>query len=539
MNNDRPNIVLITCDQLRFDYVGAYGCEFINTPNLDRLAREGCLYSHAYSPNPVCIPARHNLLTGLTARHHGFDDNYFGDSAKAAPYYLPTFPQILSDSGYETVAIGKLHFQPERRMNGFDFFYNMNELPPTREEDDYAMFLKEHGYGHLSSPHGVRTCLYMQPQRSQVPENLHGSAWVADKAIEYLDRTRGRKPFLMWAGFIHPHPPFDIPEDYADLYQGKIQEPAQSVTPLSTLARENIKLGCLEDPASLNRMRELYASAITFADYQIGRIIEKIKELDLYDNTLLVFTSDHGEMLGDLGTFQKFLSYDASCRIPLIMRYPKRIHPGTRDTRFVDLNDLLPTFLDAAKAQYPADYDLPGESILIKQGVKNRQYQYAEHQHGSKRWCMIRDERYKYVYYYGDKEQLFDMTLDKQETVNLLYNNPGIDILKVRDRLKEILTAYEGRYGLKGGVSGGRLLELEPYRLIPYYETNAPEFPSMLVKQWEVEEMMDYDEEILCALKSEPSVKLKDNHTPEILEQLGYTKERIDRLLSRAGLQGN
>lgn len=161
MKDTRPNILLITCDQLRYDYVGAYGCDFIETPNIDRLAGEGCLFVNAYSPNPVCIPARHNLLTGLTARHHGFDDNYFGESAKAAPYYLPTFPQILSDSGYETVAIGKMHFQPERRMNGFDYFYNMNELPPTREADDYAMFLKEKGYGHLSSPHGVRTCLYM------------------------------------------------------------------------------------------------------------------------------------------------------------------------------------------------------------------------------------------------------------------------------------------------------------------------------------------------------------------------------------------
>lgn len=539
MKDPRPNILLITCDQLRFDYVGAYGCDFIDTPNVDKLAEEGCLFTNAYSPNPVCIPARHNLLTGLTARHHGFDDNYFGECAKAAPYYLPTFPQILSDSGYETIAVGKMHFQPERRMNGFDYFYNMNELPPTREADDYAMFLKENGYGHLNSPHGVRTCLYMQPQRSMVPEEMHGSAWVADKAMDYLDSNRGRMPFLMWAGFIHPHPPFDIPASYADRYTGKVEAPVQSVTPLSTLAKENITLGCLEDPDTLNRVRELYASAVTFADYQIGRIVEKLKELDLYDNTMIVFTSDHGEMLGDLGTFQKFLPYDASCRIPMIVRYPGRLKAGSQDDRFVDLNDILPTFLDAAGAEYPADYDLPGESFLVKQGVKNRQYQYAEHQSGSKRWCMIRDERYKYVYYFGDREQLFDMVKDPKETVNLLYGEPGKDILGIRDRMKEVLTAYEARYGLKGGVLDGKLVQREDYKMVHYYETNAPEFPAMVVDPEEKSGMMDYGEEILAAMDGEPTVKLKSNHTREVLKQVGYSDAWIDQLLRRAEQQGN
>lgn len=539
MKDTRPNILLITCDQLRYDYVGAYGCDFIETPNIDRLAGEGCLFVNAYSPNPVCIPARHNLLTGLTARHHGFDDNYFGESAKAAPYYLPTFPQILSDSGYETVAIGKMHFQPERRMNGFDYFYNMNELPPTREADDYAMFLKEKGYGHLSSPHGVRTCLYMQPQRSLVPEKYHGSAWVADRAIDYLDSNRGRMPFLMWAGFIHPHPPFDIPESYAGLYQGKVGAPARSETPLSTLAQENITLGCLENPEALNRVRELYASAVTFADHQIGRIMEKLRELDLYENTVIVFTSDHGEMLGDLGTFQKFLPYDASCRIPMIVRYPSRLQAGTKEERFVDLNDILPSFLDAAGVRYPADYDLPGESFFVKEGVKNRRYQYAEHQHGSKRWCMIRDERYKYVYYFGDEEQLFDMVRDPKETRNLLYGKAEPEILQIRGRLKEVLTAYESRYGLKDGVVGGELVKREAYQMTHYYETNAPEFPSMLVRPEEKAAMMKYDDEILAALKGEKSVKLSENHTKEILKQIGYEDEWIDCLIERAGRQGN
>lgn len=539
MDNQKPNILLITCDQLRSDYVGCYGADFMETPNIDTLAQEGCLYENAYSPNPVCIPARHNILTGLTARHHGFDDNYFGPEAKSMPWYLPTFPQILSDSGYETIAIGKMHFKPERRMNGFDYFLNMNELPPTRESDQYAMYLKEQGYGNLGALHGVRTCLYMQPQRSLVPAEHHGSTWVADRVIDYLDETRGRMPFLMWAGFIHPHPPLDVPDEYADMYKGKIPNPARSVTPLCELAKENIPLACQYNEDVLTRTRELYAASVSFADYNIGRIIAKLRELDLYDNTLILFTSDHGEMLGDLGTYQKFLPYDASSKIPFIIRFPEKVAPGTTDKRFVDLNDILPTFLDAGRTAYPADYDLPGESVFVKNGVKNRRLQYAEHQKDSRRWCMIRDERYKYVYHYGDHEQLFDMAGDPQETTNLLWECDDPQILSIRDHMKDALLAYEKRYGLKDCIVDGTFAARTPFEQEMYYECNFPFFIDMLVKDGEKEAMNDYAAEILKAIEKEPSVKLELNHTYEILSDLGYSDEYIEDLIRRAKEQGN
>jgi len=534
----RPNILLITCDQLRFDFLGAYGCDFVKTPNIDRLAKQGCVYERAYSPNPVCIPARHNLITGLPARYHGFDDNYFEEEAKACPYYLPTFAQILNDSGYETIAIGKMHFQPERRAVGFDYFYNMDELPHTREEDDYAMYLKEKGYGQLRSVHGVRTCLYMQPQRSLIPARHHGSTWVADRSIEYLERTKGRKPFLMWTGFIHPHPPLDIPEEWADLYNGKIPKPVKSVTPLSTLAVENQQLACVYNDEVRDRIRELYASAISYVDMQIGRILDKLEELKLIDNTLILFVSDHGEMLGDLDTYQKFLPYDPSARIPFIIRYPKAFQPGERRSEFVDLNDVLPTFLDAAGLSYPAEYELPGESVLRRNGKKDRQYQYIEHQRNNKRWCCIQDERYKYVYYYGDDEQLFDMKEDPKETTNLLYGEPDPEILAVRDRLKQELLKYEARWGLEGYADEHGFKTFERYEGIRYYETNFPCFPNMALEE-EKAQFDNYDDEILAAIKNEPVVKLSENHAKEILLKGGYDEAWIDRLLERAKEQNN
>lgn len=542
MKQDRPNILLITCDQLRSDFVNCCGGTFMQTPNIDRLAREGCVFENAYSPNPVCIPARHNMITGLTDRHHGFDDNYFDAQAKACPHNLPTFAQILNDSGYETIAIGKMHFQPERRATGFDHFLNMDELPRVREEDDYAMYLKETGYGHLQSVHGVRTCMYMQPQRSMLPEKHHGSAWVADRAIEYLRSTKGRTPFLLWAGFIHPHPPFDIPEGWQDLYKGKIPEPAKTVTPLSALAEENKQLGCAFNDEVKTRIRELYASAVTFADYQIGRILDTMEELGLMDNTLIIFTSDHGEMLGDLDTYQKFLPYDASAKIPFVVRYPKRLQAGERRRYFVDLNDILPTFLDEAGLEYPAEYDLPGESIFIANGRKNRRYQYIEHQRDNKRWCCIRDERYKYVYHYGDGEQLFDMENDRAETTNLLYGGCEAEIpeeiREVRDRLKETLLAYERRYGLKGYAGPEGFKQMERYVPHPYYETNFPIFPTRALEE-EQAQFDDYSSEILEAVKDEPSVKFSKNHAEEILKEFGgYSEERFQDFVRRAKEQG-
>ena len=540
MSENHPNILLIMCDQLRPDFLGAYGCDFIETPNIDRLAREGCVFENAYTPNPVCIPARHNLITGLTARHHGFDNNYFGLNAKPCPSTLPTFAQILNDNRYETIAIGKMHFQPARRALGFDYFLSMDEVPSTREEDDYALYLKAQGYGALQSINGVRTCLYMQPQRALISAEHHGSHWVADRAIEFFRSNHGRMPFLMYAGFIHPHPPFNVPDEWAEKYVGKIPPPVQSNTPISAIAREKNQLGCLDDPAALQRVRELYASAISFVDYNIGRMVGELEAQGLLDDTLILLLSDHGEMLGDMGTFQKMLPYDASSKIPFILRWPEHVQAGSRDTRFVDLNDVLPTFLDAAKLDYPCDYDLPGESVLIPEGVKNRTVQYVEHHRENKRWISLRDHRYKYIFHYGDKAELYDLTSDPHETTNLLHGvPPNREALAVRNRLHNQLLCYEARYGLRGYVVDGAFKQFPPYQPQPDYETNFPCFPKMMTPE-EQSTLNNYDDEILRAIQKEPVVKLRNNHTAEILSLSdAYSPERIERLLARANAQGN
>lgn len=533
---DAPNILLITADQLRFDYIGAYQKEhqFMDTPNIDALARGGCLCENAYSPNPVCIPARHNLITGLTARHHGFDDNYFGESAKACPWYLPTFAQILNDAGYQTAAVGKMHFQPERRCTGFDIFLNADEVVDDLLEDDYALELHRLGYGNRGSFHGVRNALYMQPQQSTLPDELHGSHWVADKSIEFIQKRGNQKrPFLLWTGFKHPHPPFDIPASWAHKYDGKIPHHTSSITPLSLFAEENKCIADLPDEENINRMRELYACAVSYVDYNVGRIIQALKDSGYYENTLIIFTSDHGEMLGDLDTYQKFLPHDPSAKIPFIMHWPAKIAAGSVRKDFVDLNDVLPTMVDVAGLTYPADYDLPGESLFAPAPSKNRQWQYIEHQRESKRWCCIRNQRYKFVHFYGDDEQLFDMQEDPNEANNLLYHCTDEHILEIAKEMRKVLVDYEHRYGLSGYVENGDFVKKEPYKISTYMETC---FPWQVVRlRGEEDKIVPLEQEILEAIKDEPTVHLSKLNIRDLLKDQGhFTDAQVDHLLEKA-----
>lgn len=522
----RPNILLITTDQQRYDTICAMGYDFMETPNLDLLAAEGCCYPNAFSSNPVCMAARHQIITGLTARYHGFDDNYFESDPKMIPYDLPTLPQLLSDAGYDTIAIGKMHFQPCRRHNGFTKMELMEEIPRYLEDDEYTKYLKENGYGHLQSPHGVRHLLYMLPQRSLIPEEHHGSTWVAKRSIYHLQENAGKRPFFLWSSFIAPHPPFDVPEKWADLYKGKELPPLkESKTPISEIAEWKKYVADYPRESYLRRARELYYASVSFVDYNIGKIIQQLKDMGEYDNTLILFTSDHGEMLGDHGTFQKMLPYDGSVRIPWIMRYPDKLKTGSNDNRFVDINDILPTVLDVAGVSYPNPERLPGESIFAEDGRKDRTVEYVEHSHGKLRWISLITKNYKYNYYYGGgQEELFDLETDPDETTNLLYHDPDAETLMVKEKLKAQLTAFEAQYGLKGYVENGQFVEQEEFKRFKYHENNPP-----LFSKRQEGDYMSLEEEVKRAVAHESVVKLEELDIPYYTERGVLKREELLR----------
>ncbi len=296
----QPNIILILPDEQRADSLGAYGSSWARTPAFDRLAREGARW-RGYTPNPVCIPARHNLLTGLPARFHGAADNGLASPAPETP----RLPALLAGAGYHCGGIGKFHFTPCRTHHGFHELQLMEEIPRYVRDDQYLQFLRANGQARLRNIHGIRNLLYWQPQRSLVPEELHGTTWVGDQALRFI-RDNARRPVFLQLGFIAPHPPLDVPDRWAELATGHAPPaavPRRADPPPALVA-------CIESfddprPDKVARTRELYQAAVWQVDHQVGRVLAELDRLGLAEDTLVIASSDHGEMLHDLGAWSK------------------------------------------------------------------------------------------------------------------------------------------------------------------------------------------------------------------------------------------
>lgn len=459
----QPNFLILFTDQQRYDTIGAAGYSHMKTPNLDRLATQGCLFRNAYSPNPVCVPARYCLLTGTTGRYHGFHDNggsYIKDDG------LPTIPRVLSDNGYFTAAIGKMHFRPTRRHNGFLEMHLMEEIPHHLEDDAYAQYLRQQGYGDIRCLHGVRPFIYHYPQQSLMPEEHHGSAWVAGRTIEVMERNKDR-PFFIMSGWIKPHPPWNIPEGWQGLYRNSdLPEPIPISREAPYSEGESPWFGDHDSPEEKRAIREAYFTSISMLDHYIGQILDYLEQNQLLDNTFIIFTSDHGEMLQDKGLYQKAVPFESASHIPFIIRYPDLLKPGSEDKRFVDLMDIFPTILDVANIDLHSkdcrrDYELAGESLLKEEtGHRDRSYQRCGLRSGKQRWVMIRDERCKYIYHYGGGlEHFYDLESDPQEMINLVRTG-GVHQDSYA-RLKTRCIELEERWGPAGHVENGQFVRFE------------------------------------------------------------------------------
>jgi arylsulfatase A-like enzyme len=438
------NILLLLTDEQRYDTIAAAGNPHMITPNLDRLASEGCIFHGAYSSNPICIPARHDLITGYPARVHGYWGNY---GRPIADYSIPTLPQIFAEAGFRTAAVGKMHYQPPRMHHGFGELRLMEELPGTRADDQYASYLAANGLGNIQNLHGIRPLLYWIPQRAQMSEEYHPNTWVADEVIRWL-AANGDDPFFLVASWIHPHPPLALPEGYAKLYRGRELPDRIPVTRKPDLMDEYAAswFGDHEDPIRLRRLKEAYYGAVTMVDRNIGRILHHLRSRGGLDDTLVIFTSDHGEMLGDRGRYHKGRAYEQAARVPFLVRYPEWFAPGSESNELIDLLDILPTCLDAAGLEYSGDSAaLPGGSI--RPGTRSRDRTRITVSGGGEsenRWVMHRDGSRKYVYNYaGGHEELYDLEIDSAELDNLANRDHDADAASMRAAVLE----YERAWG--------------------------------------------------------------------------------------------
>ncbi len=468
----RPNILLLFPDQQRHDTIHANGADFMKTPNLDRLVEEGCIFRNAYSPNPVCMPARHYLLTGVSARHHGYYENSL---APIADEGIPTIPQVLSDHGYNTVAVGKMHFHPPRRHHGFDEMHLMEEIPHQVLDDAYLKFLKNKGLEDLRNIHGIRPGAYHSPQTAIMPEKDHGVNWVADKSIEWLE-ANGDSPFFMMCGWIKPHPPWNIPEEWSDFYKdASLPEPAAVSREFPFHSEECEFYGDNDSPETKRKIREAYYTSISMVDQAVGRVLNTLEEKGLMDNTIIIYSSDHGEMLQDKGLYSKEVPFDSAAKIPFIVRYPDAFKAGSINDNFTDLMDIFPLILELTGIDYNykahhRNYQLEGQSPL---SAPARKEIYSEFGTGNRRWAMLRDHRYKYIYFYNDGKELFyDLKDDPEELVNLI----GTDQLPEESfhSLKQQCIEIEKQRAPDGYVVNGDFIKYPPEEFHPFSDSKYP-----------------------------------------------------------------
>lgn len=443
MSGKRPNVLLITADQLRADCLGCYGNDVVHTPHLDALASRGARFDAAYAPATVCVPSRQSILTGMYPSAHGAMSN-----RSAVPESMPNLASSLSEAGYQTAAIGKMHFHPVYADYGFEHMRLAEQDGDGWKIDDYhAKFLRERGLAdqwdlwdqqaehrvhapeHYWASYGTTT--------SELPEEAYHTTWIADESVAWLQEIPDDAPFFLWTSFIKPHHPFDPPAPYDGMYDPAdvILPPRDELwrlKPLLNLAGDP-RLGYFDvrdmDEATLRQVVAHYYGLITQIDDAVGRLIEVLQERDALDDTVVVFCSDHGDYLGQYGLFLKYpnVPYDALARVPLIVAGPEeRIRPATEVREPVSLIDLLPTLVGMAGAEPPAGVQgvdlgrtLGGDSASLASRTVLIE--------GDKIHKAVRSSDYKLIYHpQGQTAELYAPSDDPYELHDLSAERPDV-----------------------------------------------------------------------------------------------------------------
>ncbi|HOZ45690.1 MAG TPA: sulfatase-like hydrolase/transferase [Candidatus Hydrogenedentes bacterium] len=383
------NLILLHTDQQRRDSLGCYGNAAARTPNLDRLAGQGARFDHHYASNPVCMPSRASLLTGRHLPAHGVIDNGIPLDTREA-----TLAAILGHAGYDTFAAGKLHLTPYQSpdmrhgesfrawesgaLDGWDGPYygfrrvrlvlDHGEGPVNPRFGHYGQWLaREHAevFGLVGAEHAPEP-KFPGVYRSRVPPELHHSNYIADQVIEYLEAADGNTPFFVFAGFPDPHAPFVPPEAYAERFDGvEFPDPAQRAGEHDSrpsfyrrllmedlFAQDGNARRAPEGEHFRHIVQNTYAM-VSLIDDAVGRILDAVERRGLADKTIVCFTSDHGDLLGDHGLLYKAqLPFASLMRVPFILRAPGILRNVVQAP--MGNADVAPTLLDLAGVPVPA-----------------------------------------------------------------------------------------------------------------------------------------------------------------------------------------
>ena len=450
-DTNAPHILLILTDHWRGDCLGRLGHPVAETPHIDSLSRQGTTFTRGYTPCPSCIPARRSLMTGMTPYSQGM----VGYQDGKAWDYPHTLAGELRNAGYQTANIGKTHFHPPRLHLGFE------QLTVSADYEEWLS--RQPGVEVEKFAHGVPANSWIG-RPNHLPEHQLEETFFVSRALDFIDKRDPTRPFFLCLSFNGPHPPWCPPQVYYDQYIDRdlptpeigdwaAHHATEAEYPLDT----NAWRGELA-PHIVHRARAAYFAYLSFLDAQIGRLLENMHRGGLHDDTLVLFTSDHGEMLGDHHLWRKTYAYEASARVPFVLKAPKKMHidRNVEMDQIVGWEDIMPTFLEAAGAPVPETVE--GQSILPL--LKDRQADWRPYYHGEHSPCyhpenanqFLTDQRWKYIWNpITGEEQLFDLLADPQECRDLAKVESD-ELARWRQRMVEELA------GREEGLSDGKNL---------------------------------------------------------------------------------
>ena len=475
----KKNILWICADQQRFDTLGCTGNKFVKTPNIDRLAKMGMLFGNAYSQSPVCAPSRASMLSGRYPRTCGVRQN--GQDISKDEVLIP---KLFANNGYMCGMSGKFHLSAcnNEKQNviiepaiseNYHFFRWSHHPSGTQDKtnwamNEYTMWLTSKGINYKDTPRN--DCSYIS---NGMEEEHHQSTWCTDSAIQCIESAKNLDlPWLFTINYFDPHHPFNPPEKYLERYLDILDDiplPNYLKGELDTkpIFQQRDHMGAYDSPGSFaydnmtekdhKMVRAAYWAMIDLLDVQVGRLLDYLEKTNQLDNTVIIFTSDHGEQLGDHGIYLKGpYMYDAGVKVPLIMACPEVIPPEQVSDSLVELVDIAPTLCEIAGIEKP--HGIQGKSLLPHMQGKEKIHRdsiYSEyynsnikHRNPKAFVTMVRNDKYKLVRIHDKYNQqkivceLYDLVNDPNETVNQSdnpkYNDIKMNLLELLcDRMAE------------------------------------------------------------------------------------------------------
>jgi arylsulfatase len=473
----KPNILLIHVDQLRFDCLGVTGNKDVKTPNIDAIAHDGIVYQNTFTTYPVSTPSRYSLLSGLyVSEHQGWTNHCTLNPV------IETFPGLLRQSGYNTKAVGKCHFTPTYLDIGFNELVLAEQDGPGRLDDDYHRDLMKNGLidrtdleDQVSSYRKNAGKEYYDSFGaipSELPDTFYSTKWIADRALESI-RNWNKSANMLMVGFIKPHHPFDPPASWKDMYDPlKLSLLSGWIANMDSIdlriskgyfPNENLR------EIDLRKVMAYYYAAISQIDFEVGEMIKTLKEKGMYENTMIIFTSDHGEHMGYHHQLLKGGEmFESIMKIPLIIKYPGNKRNGEKSGQLVSNIDIAPTILIQAGIKPPhrmSGLDLFNTKI-------DREIIFSHNNMGKS--TIARTGTRKFIFTPGGESLYFDLVKDPLEFTNL-FNDP--DYRMEIDELRERIVKWQGN---------------EKPEVKVYLDENAP-----VIKQPNVPSLTDNHREII------------------------------------------